>query len=99
MGSLLMHVSIPGTLFSLGFLYFSFSFLLLCFLYFLIFLSTSLFFCLPLFLLLLVSPLVTIHDYSFLYCLLRQDLPFLPFNHFWLVVGVLPRLPTGLPAA
>ena len=42
--SLLMHVSIPGTLFSLGFLYFSFSFLLLYFLCFLIFLSISFFF-------------------------------------------------------
>ena len=44
-------------------------------------------------------PFFTIHNYCILYCLSWQDLPFLPLNRFWLVVGILPRLPTSLPAA
>ena len=43
--------------------------------------------------------LFTMHIYGFLYYLLWQGLPFLPFNYFWPIVGVLPRLSTGLPAA
>ena len=35
----------------------------------------------------------------FLYCLHWQDLPFLPINCFWPIVGVLPKLPTSLLAA
>ena len=47
----------------------------------------------------LFLPSFTVLAYGLLYCLSWHDLPFLPFNCFWLVVGVLPRLPTSLHAA
>ena len=40
----------------------------------------------------------TIHSYHFLYYLPQWDLPFLPLNCFWLLMGVFPRLPTSLSA-
>ena len=45
-------------------------------------------------------PLVpfTVHTTPFLYHLPLWNLPFLPFNCFWLLMGILPRLPTSLPA-
>ena len=67
----------------------SLSISLLAFLIFFLFLS---FFCVP-------SLLSAMHIYGHLYYLLWQDLPFLPYKYFWLVVGVLPGLLTGLPAA
>ena len=45
------------------------------------------------------SVLSTVHSYPFLYHLLLWDLPFLPLNCFWLLMGILPRLPTSLLAA
>ena len=39
------------------------------------------------------------HINGLLYYLPWQDLPFLPLNYFWLVVGVFPGLPTGLLTA
>ena len=50
------------------------------------------------FFLFLLSPF-TVHNYCFLYYLPWWDLPFLPINCIWLLMGVLPRLPIGLPAA
>ena len=44
-------------------------------------------------------PSFTVHSHHFLYYLPWWDLPFLPLNCFWLLIGVLPRLPTGLPTA
>ena len=45
-------------------------------------------------------PLVpfTVHTTPFLYHLPLWNLPFLPFNCFWLLMGILPRLPTSLLA-
>ena len=45
------------------------------------------------------SPLFIVHINGRLYYLPWQDLPFLPLNYFWLVVGVFPGLPTGLLTA
>ena len=83
--SLLIHASIFTTHASLKFVY-SFSFLsfLSC--------STSFSFVPPI-------PLFTIHSYPILYCLPWWNLLFLPFNFFWLLMCVLPRLPIGLSAA
>ena len=41
--------------------------------------------------------LFTVYNYPFLYYLLWWNLPFLPLNCFWLIMGVLPKLPTNLP--
>ena len=46
-----------------------------------------------------VPPLLFVHSYPFLYLLPWWDLPFLPLNCFWLIIGVLPGLPTGLLAS
>ena len=81
-----MHASIPITHAFLWFLCFSFlSFSSLLYLYFLPWLF--------------ILALFTIHNYCLLYCLPWQDLQFLPLNCFWLVVSVLPRLPTSLLTA
>ena len=94
MDSLLMHAFAPITHVS-SFLFWDFFvfpfffislFTLLSFLF--VFLSFCLLFSLSFF---------TMHTYGLLYSLLWQDLPFLPINHFWPIVDVLPRLPTGLP--
>ena len=96
-GNLLMHVSIPSThvsSMSSGFLYFSLFFFVYS-VFFTFFLSLCFLFS--------VVPFFTNHNYSLLYCLPWQDLPFLPFNHFWLVVGILLdwplacRMPTPPP--
>ena len=91
-GSLLMHASIPSThvsSLSLGFLYFSFSFLFLCLRCFIFFLSISFFFCLPLFL-----PYCS-HLWPFILSVMT-GFTVLPHNCFWLIIGILSRLPTGL---
>ena len=91
-GNLLMHASIPSThisSLSLGFLYFS-----LFFFVYSVFFTFFLSFCF----LFSVVPFFTNHNYSILYYLPWQNLPFLPFNHFWLILGVLLRLTTGLPS-
>ena len=89
MGNLLMHASIPITrAFFSG---------LLCFLFF----SLFFFLVLPLLLFVMIMPFSlmppTVHSYHPLYYLPWWDLPLLPLNCFWLLVGVLPRLPTSLP--
>ena len=43
-------------------------------------------------------PPFIVHSYCFLYYLPQRNLPFLLLNYFWLLMGVLPRLPTGLSA-
>ena len=100
MCNLLMHASIPSIHFSslsLGFLYFSFSslFSLFCFLSF--YLSLLFLF---LFIIFAIVPLpfslfTTIAFYN---ACCDKIFPFLPLNHFWLIVGILPRLLTGLLA-
>ena len=45
-----------------------------------------------------LSSFFTIHKYPFLYYLSWWYLPFLPLNCIWLLMGVLPGLPTSLPA-
>ena len=102
MCNLLMHASIPSIHFSslsLGFCIFHF---LLCFLYFLFFLSISLFYFYfyLLFIIFAIVPLpfslfTTIAFYN---ACCDKIFPFLPLNHFWLIVGILPRLLTGLLA-
>ena len=89
-GSLLVHAFTLIThifFLTLDFLVFSVS--LLVFLIFFLFLS---FFRVP-------SLLFIVHVYSLLYCLLWQDLSFLPLKYFWFVMGVLPEMPTGLSIA
>ena len=97
-GSLLMHASIPilhVSFFLWDFCIFSFFFSFFTLLSFLSYYPCFL----PLFFFFFFPPFFTIHGYGLLYCLSLQDLPFLPLNRFWLIVGVLPRLPTGLLAA
>ena len=60
-------------------------------LFFLLFLSTSPSFCFFSFFFFFAP------TYPLLYHLPLWDLPFLPLNYFWLLMGVLPRLPTSLP--
>ena len=43
-----------------------------------------------------LPPLPTVHGYPLLYYLPLWDLPLLSLNHFWLLVGFFPRLPTNL---
>ena len=62
------------------------------------FLFSLFFFVLPLLLLSFPSPF-TVHNYFFLYYLPWWNLPFLPLNYFWLLIGVLTRLPIGLSVA
>ena len=88
-GSLLVHAFhsyhsyfLPHSQFPC-FLYFSYS---LFSLFFSFFLSCSLLF------------LFIVHGYGLLYCLPWPDLPFLPLNYFWPVMGVLPEMPTCLLA-
>jgi len=94
MGNLFMHASIPSTHFSS--LSFWISVIFPFFFVYSIFFSFFLSLC---FLFAIVPPSFTVHDYSLLYCLPWQDLLFLPFNHFWLVISVLPRLTIGPPGA
>ena len=75
---------------------------LLCFLYFLFFLSISLFYFYfyLLFIIFAIVPLpfslfTTIAFYN---ACCDKIFPFLPLNHFWLIVGILPRLLIGLLA-
>ena len=78
-----MHASIPTTHVSLIFVFY--------------FLFSLFFLVLPPLLSFLPSPF-TVHSYRLLYYLSWWDLPFLPLNCFWLLMGVLLRLPTNLPA-
>ena len=85
---LLMHASIPTTYTSLVFCMF-FLFLYSFSSFFLPLLpSVSFFFLFSFF----FAP-----TYPLLYHLPLWDLPFLPLNYFWLLMGVLPGLPTSLP--
>ena len=80
-----MHASIPTIYISLVFYMFF------------LFLYSFFSFFLPL--LPFVLPLFIVKSYPFLYHLPLWDLLFLPFNYFYLLMGVLPRLSTGLLAA
>ena len=80
-----MHASIPTTYISLVFYMFF------------LFLYSFFSFFLPL--LPFVLPLFIVKSYPFLYHLPLWDLSFFPFNYFYLLMGVLPRLSIGLLAA
>ena len=80
-----MYASIPNTYVSLIF----------CMFFFFFFFSLSL--TSSSFRLLLLLPL-TIHSYPFIYHLPCWDFPFLLLYCFWLLIGVLPGLPTSLLA-
>ena len=79
-----MYASIPNT----------YVYLIFC-MFFFFFFSLSL--TSSSFRILLLLPL-TIHSYPFIYHLPCWDFPFLLLYCFWLLIGVLPGLPTSLPA-
>ena len=92
MSGLLVHAFIHTTFITLVFFVRSFFFSILSFcLFFLFFLSTS-----PSFSLFLCPP--SLFPATLFYTIYHCEIyHFLPLNCFWLLMGVLPRLPIGLP--